>query len=232
MAKIKGNGKDNTLTGTPDSDTIDGKGGNDTLSGLAGDDILDGGKDADLLTGGSGEDRFVYRHKNDSPDGVSQRDTIIDFTALGDAGLEKDKIDLSALSGPDLAWGGTSAVANGVWYTQSGGNTIVNIDLNGSPASPEMQIVLQGLHTLVAADFVGVVSDNNAAPTTDDVLIDTNQGTAIIGQLGAADPDGGRCSPFRSRRVRCMERSRSIRTGATPIRPKQDISAAMSSRSG
>ena len=119
------------------------------------------------------------------------RDTIVDFTALGDAGSDKDKIDLSALSASGLAWGGTGAIANGAWHTQSGGYTIVNIDLDGSPGSPEMQIVLHGGHTLVAEDFVGVGVSDNSPPATDDVLINTNQDTAIIGQLGAADPDSG-----------------------------------------
>jgi VCBS repeat-containing protein len=58
MAKIKGNGADNTLTGTAANDKIKGYGGNDVLDGLGGNDKLDGGKGNDELVGGLGNDRL------------------------------------------------------------------------------------------------------------------------------------------------------------------------------
>jgi|GEM_PF-1857389 len=58
MAKIKGNGADNVLTGTASNDKIKGLGGDDVLDGLAGNDRLDGGKGNDELTGGLGNDRL------------------------------------------------------------------------------------------------------------------------------------------------------------------------------
>lgn len=54
--KIRGNGKDNTLTGTDGVDVILGNGGNDLLFGLAGDDTLEGGDGNDTLEGGAGAD--------------------------------------------------------------------------------------------------------------------------------------------------------------------------------
>jgi hypothetical protein len=44
-------------------------------------------------------------------------------------------------------------VANSVTWYQSGGNTIVQLDVNGD-ATAEMVIVLTGIHSLSASDFL------------------------------------------------------------------------------
>jgi len=58
MARINGNGGNNTLTGTKSADGIYGYGGNDTISGGGGDDYLHGGTGIDRLFGGAGDDRM------------------------------------------------------------------------------------------------------------------------------------------------------------------------------
>lgn len=60
MARINGNAKANTLTGTGGPDALFGYGGNDTLSGGKGDDYLYGGDGVDTLYGGVGNDRMNY----------------------------------------------------------------------------------------------------------------------------------------------------------------------------
>ena len=149
MAIINGtNGADN-LVGTNTTDTISGRNGNDTLRG-------NGGRDT--LTGGAGSDTFVYLAITDSA-ASGNWDLITDFTRGA------DRINLTALLGTaDLAWGGTTPTANGVWYTRNGTTISIFVDTNGAPATPEMRIDLQNMATgtvLAASDFLGV-----AAPPT------------------------------------------------------------------
>jgi serralysin len=60
MAVIRGDARDNTLTGTGLRDTISGLGGDDRLFGLGGADLLNGGPGADRLDGGQGLDTATY----------------------------------------------------------------------------------------------------------------------------------------------------------------------------
>ena len=56
---LRGDMRDNTILGSPDSDTIGGLRGNDTLIGFGGDDTLDGGDGADLIDLGPGDDNVT-----------------------------------------------------------------------------------------------------------------------------------------------------------------------------
>jgi VCBS repeat-containing protein len=130
-------------------DTIFGGSGNDTIYGQGGNDLITGGFGADTLSGGGGVDTFVYLDVKDT------NDTITDFAA----GI--DKIDLSAIDAdPALAgdqgfaFGGTTATAHGVWYAQTGGNTVVYVDTDGNTSSAELAITLTGTLTLHNTDFL------------------------------------------------------------------------------
>ncbi|MEM9448006.1 MAG: calcium-binding protein [Cyanobacteria bacterium P01_E01_bin.6] len=63
----KGNGLDNTITGTS---------GNNVLSGAAGDDVLNGGRGHDQLDGGAGNDALTGGSGHDWLDGGIGRDTL------------------------------------------------------------------------------------------------------------------------------------------------------------
>jgi Ca2+-binding RTX toxin-like protein len=145
-----------TLTGSDVANSLAGGDGADTLSGGAGDDVLIGGAQGDVMSGGLGADTFVYISKTDSPMGG------VDMIQGFDKG--QDKIDLSAidavLGGADDALGfiGSQAFGAGgacVRYQRNdaGGTTLIELCLAGS-SSPDMQIVLGGLHDLTAASFV------------------------------------------------------------------------------
>lgn len=137
------------LRGSNLADVINGQGGNDKLMGLGG---------ADTLTGGIGADQFRYLFSTDST--LAESDRILDFTN------GEDKLDFRALDADPVAAGrqtisfvGTSAfVANGTAqarYVDSGGDTLVQIDLDGN-GTADMQIVLAG-HAgqgLAATDFM------------------------------------------------------------------------------
>ncbi|MEA5572572.1 DUF3616 domain-containing protein [Calothrix sp. UHCC 0171] len=108
---------DDSLDGGNGNDTLYGDDGNDTLLGRNGDDLLYGGKGNDLLTGGNGSDRFVYKAFNEG------MDTITDFNP------SQDILDLS---GVFVSLGVTSVTNDFLRFTQSGSNTLVEIDPNGA----------------------------------------------------------------------------------------------------
>jgi Ca2+-binding RTX toxin-like protein len=123
--------------------TIDGGGGNDT--------ILSGQGGGIVLVGGDGNDIFSFVPFVSSPMGP----TISDFKQGGAA----DIIDVAQINSGDggagdFEWGGTTPTANGLWYEESVGNTILNADINGDTSS-DFQIVLVGTELgLTAADFI------------------------------------------------------------------------------
>lgn len=82
MAKFKGTGGDDLITGTADADTIAGNAGNDSISGgrgndfilgNGGDDTISGNQGNDVIYGGSGNDTLNGNRANDflSGDGGS-----------------------------------------------------------------------------------------------------------------------------------------------------------------
>jgi len=145
---ILGNDSANTLTGNT--------WGNDTIFGFGGNDTLTGGKGADLLIGGTGADKFVCRATTDSM--PSAPDVIADF-------VHGDLVDLSVIDANTLVWswgnqaflyGGqnSAVVANSVTWYESGGNTIIQADVNGN-STADLAIILTGTgHGLTASDFI------------------------------------------------------------------------------
>ena len=108
------------------------------------------------MTGGGGNDRFDFNSLNDSKVGGAVRDIITDFVQGA------DKIDLAGIDaitgGGDDAFtfienSGFSNTAGELRFFTSGGNTIVNGDVDGD-GTPDFQIQLDGLYALTAADFV------------------------------------------------------------------------------
>jgi len=156
---LYGNDGSDILMGFGGSDTLFGQDGNDNLQGGDGDDVLNGGAGTDNLTGGSGDDRFVYIVAPDSAGATV--DTITDF------GVGNDIIDLSAIDAngsvggnQDFTWGGTTATANGVWYSYNAitNTTTVFADTNGNAGTAEFSLMLSGynanLDPLTSGDFL------------------------------------------------------------------------------
>ena len=113
-----------------------------------------------MQTGGAGRDLFDYDAVADSPWSAARNtgDRITDFTHL------TDKIDLSTIDAKSatavndtftfLAAKGAAITAVGQvhWY-QAGGNTFIEANTTGD-THPELQIQLDGLKTITAADFM------------------------------------------------------------------------------
>lgn len=113
------------------NDTINGDDGNDIIFGQEGRDFIDGGAGSDTLYGGSGDDVFIFRNLG------SGVDTVHDFSG-GDA------LDVSGLlNGYDPV---QDSINDFVFKTESGGNTTILVDANGSGniANATAIAVLQG----------------------------------------------------------------------------------------
>jgi serralysin len=140
-----GNVLDNVMTGGNGSDRLNGLAGNDTVAGGLGNDFLNGGLGNDWLQGGAGNDYLTGGTGNDvfrfdAQDGVTTRDIITDFAALG---LGHDVIELST----SLAASFDDLVANHA-FAQVGLNTLVTLAANE-------QVLLMNVNVahLTADDF-------------------------------------------------------------------------------
>jgi VCBS repeat-containing protein len=142
---------DGTLYGTDGNNVLTGGAGADILFGGKGSDVLIGGLGNDQLTGGAGKDTFKFLTIADG------KDTITDFVH------GQDKIDLSAIDANlniagdnafNFMGNKTTVVAFSVTYSESNGNTLLQLDNNGNTTA-DMQIILTGtnLH-LAATDFL------------------------------------------------------------------------------
>lgn len=126
---------------------------NDSLFGRGGNDLLRG-------AGGSGNDVFDHNQVGESPrsSGRTTSDIITDFTRFA------DKIDLSTIDARTatsaneafifLAAKGAKFMAAGQvrWYHSSGNTVVVASD--GGDTAAEFQLLIAGLKTMAAGDFV------------------------------------------------------------------------------
>jgi Ca2+-binding RTX toxin-like protein len=129
---ITGSARGDLLTGGAGNDILRGGGGRDRIDGGAGNDTIDGGSGADRLAGGAGADVFRFA----ATDGPG--DVILDFHP------GEDRIDLSG-TGVALAYG------TNVTFDAATGS--LRVDLDGA-AGPELEIRLQGVAALAAADLI------------------------------------------------------------------------------
>lgn len=119
---IKGGDGNDTIDGNSGADTLYGDGGNDTLTGGSQNDILYGGAGTDSLTGGSHADTFVFELAS----AFSNQDTIADFSTG-----QSDKLDIHDII--DVEFDPvTEAISQFVDFTNSGGNSIMSIDRDGT----------------------------------------------------------------------------------------------------
>ncbi len=104
-----------------DDNTLVGNTGANTLSGSSGNDTLHGGDGLDSLTGGTGVDVFLFH----SATAYNNIDVITDFnTGQGD---KLDIRDLLTLYNP-----GTDTITDWVRISDSGGNSTVEVDRDGT----------------------------------------------------------------------------------------------------
>jgi Ca2+-binding RTX toxin-like protein len=133
------------------NDILTGTDSADKLSSLAGNDTLIGGLGADKLTGGKGADTFVFTRIDDSGLVVKTRDTITDFKHS-----EGDKIDLSKVdSNQTFTFIGTIAFdSDATGQLRLDPKTGILYGSVNADNAPEFSILLSGVKSLVAEDFI------------------------------------------------------------------------------
>ena len=161
---LSGGNDNDTIYGGSGNDSIQGNGGNDTLYGGSGNDTIQGqgqndtiigGYGADNLSGGGGNNTYRYLSTFDTGDNIA------DFVTDAQPGAARDIIDVSAINSGDggagdFTWGGLNTpTSNGIWYTESGGSTILHFDTDANTGTDEMTLTLTGVALgLTVADFI------------------------------------------------------------------------------
>ena len=156
--RLNGGIQNDSLNGGDGDDTLNGQSENDVLIGGDGDDLLIGGRGKDVLTGGNGADVFQFTAIFHSSPAQVNADIITDFLP------GEDLINLSGIdanrgnSGANdvfvfIGAGPFTGVAGQLHYIQSGGNTYIEMDVNGDMLA-DSAIRLNGLFTLSGGDFV------------------------------------------------------------------------------
>ena len=142
------------------SDRLYGRAGDDYLYGEAGADAFYGGTGADVMTGGDDlgrRDRFIFFNMVETGVGAGNRDIITDFVS-GEDRIEISRFDADLTQGFKQRFdfvgdAGLSGVAGELAYVHSGGNTIVQGDVNGDGVA-DFEIELSGIMDLTAIDFL------------------------------------------------------------------------------
>lgn len=143
-----GSGNDALYAGS-DNDILYGGSSNDVLNGGSGNDKLYAESGDDVLTGGDGNDTFIYALlKASDATGGQGRDIIFDFQSGGNT-IYTDKIDINELLINYAGDDSSSALAPYIHIVQSGNNSILQIDRDGSGSTYSFAnlVVLQNVHT-------------------------------------------------------------------------------------
>ena len=157
---LNGNAGLDVLDGGDGNDILNGAADNDTVTGGAGNDQITGAAGIDLLTGGANADTFVFATAAQSGTGTT-RDRITDFVS------GEDKIDISVFDANTVAGGvqnftflttaGAAITAAGqLHYRHDTANslTVVEGNTNANTTNMEFQVVLNGILSLSASDFI------------------------------------------------------------------------------
>jgi Ca2+-binding RTX toxin-like protein len=122
----------------------------DTLTGSTGDDVIVGGAGADTLNGNGGSDTFRFRGSD-----ASSVDTINGFSSAAPGAAGGDVLDIGELlvGAPSITAGN---IGDYLEIRESGGNTIVSIDRDGTAAGYGFQdfAVLNGVTGLDLATLL------------------------------------------------------------------------------
>lgn len=159
--KLFGKDGHDDLAGGSGKDKLSGDDGNDLLVGNAGVDRLTGGAGIDDLVGGTKKDVYFFKKIGDSGTGAAA-DTIHDFSQADADKIHLARIDAQASVGKNNAFtftgnggadGFTKGVEGQIHIEFSGGDTVVQLEIDGDGVA-DSEIFLVGTHNLLATDFV------------------------------------------------------------------------------
>lgn len=154
VENVTGSRRNDTILGNTQANILRGLDGNDVLNGRSGADILSGGLGRDRLIGGAGKDVFDFNAIAELSTTADDTDVIVGFRS-GDR-IDLSGIDAKAGTAGNQAFSFVTGPLTGaaqINVIQVGNRTIVQGSTDGD-ADAEFVIVLNGLITLTAADFV------------------------------------------------------------------------------
>ena len=156
--RLRGGNGDDTVRGEAGNDNVWGDAGADTVRGGAGNDILVGGTGLDSYQGGLGRDSFRFDSAGETGSTRALADVIVDFSQTEQDRIILANIDADTLTAGNQTFSFIGAAAFGGMAGQLrafnlDGNTYVTGDTNGDSVG-DFYIRLDGLHTLIAADFI------------------------------------------------------------------------------
>lgn len=209
---VNGGSGNDTINVGGGNDTVDGGTGDDIINGGAGNDTLKGGTGNDTITGGGGLDTITLGNSPDgNPDiaryvtvsdsvGATQ-DHITDFESGTDRiQLETTVFNITGFSGINFvgnfadfsgASGAVGPVASDgiadIVFEQANNRVWVDSNDDGILNGLDLQIVLDGVSTLQAADFF---FDDTVAPVapTLDLLAGSDSGVSNSDDITSTDP--------------------------------------------
>ena len=153
---LRGGGGKDALLGQGGNDTLSGEDGRDRLDGGIGSDTLGGGAEIDTLVGGLGGDIFVFANVSDTGLGAAA-DRIQDFVAGVDKiALDRIVADPGVANDPGFAFV-TAFAGNGAQVRAVLDEVLNTTVIEGRIAGddiPDFTIILKGLHSLSAGDFI------------------------------------------------------------------------------
>jgi len=172
---VFGSNFNDNLTGDAVGNSLFGAAGDDVISGGDGDDFIDGDAGSDTLTGGAGSDIFAFFNY-----AGSFTDTIIDFST-------DDWIDLNASNINEgflpsfIGETAFSNIAGELRYEKVGGQTLLQLDINGDGVADELLTISNGEFDLEVTNDNGTGYD----------LIIGNDNNIINGTSGDDNPLNG-----------------------------------------
>jgi|GEM_PF-940063 len=194
-----------TLNGDDGNDFLNGNEGNDILNGGAGDDTLDGNAGVDIHTGGDGCDNFRFRDLSETGTGINA-DVITDFE-LGDLITLGATTDTNRDPGADLlTFIGTVAFSGTMGefrYEKTGGQTIIQVDIDGDGISDSEVIIANGEFDLRLTSGAGTrleidgafgsttAGDDKIFGTSGDDVIDGGDGNDFLRGMDGNDTING-----------------------------------------
>ncbi|MEZ5919983.1 MAG: hypothetical protein R3C60_01395 [Parvularculaceae bacterium] len=201
---IRGAITDDTLSGLAGNDTVEGSLGNDVLFGDAGNDALFGGEGDDSINGGAGDDTIQGDAGNDTLTGGAGVDTFkwntLDMiSATGEVITDFDYTDIFDLQiidilgqfndprGVDLTWIGSNAFSGAAGeyrFQKVGGQTQIQIDVDGDGFSDRSIIITNGEFDLAGDGFGVITRDASIATPVADTLSGTTGNDTIDGLAG------------------------------------------------
>ncbi|WP_179952964.1 calcium-binding protein [Devosia marina] len=161
---VAGNANDNTLIGFAGNDSMTGGAGNDAMHGGAGNDTVEGEDGDDLLYGGDGDDTLYGGAGLDTMHGGAGADTFVFELASAFSNVDvirdfsvgdDDVIDLTDIL--DTVYDPlTDAIADFVQFTESSGNTFVEVDRDGTGSTYSFAQIakLEGVTNLASPELL------------------------------------------------------------------------------